>query len=94
MMKTPLVDRMLKKGAPKAWSIEVELLQGKIDYLTATKEEYVGIIDALARQVERLHADNDRLYFACKQALMGIEEGYLPPKITDDLRNALKDGEQ
>jgi len=53
-MKTPLVDRMLKKGAPKAWSIEVELLQAKIDYLTATKEEYAGIIDILARRVEKL----------------------------------------
>ena len=37
--------------------------------------------------------ENERLRFACKQALMGIEEGYLPPKITDDLRDALKEGE-
>ena len=53
-MKTPLVDRMLKKGAPKAWTIEVELLLREIDDLTATKEEYVGYIDMLALQVEEL----------------------------------------
>ena len=56
-MKTPLVDRMLKKGAPKAWTIEVELLLGKIDCLEVTKEEYAGYIDALARQVEQLEAE-------------------------------------
>ena len=55
-MKTPLVDRMLKKGASKAWIIDVEQLERKIERLTVTKEEYAGYIDALARQVEQLEA--------------------------------------
>ena len=56
-MKTPLVDRMLKKGAPNAWIIEVEQLERKIERLTVTKEEYGGYVDALARQVEELKAE-------------------------------------
>ena len=44
--------------------------------------------------VPALRAENERLRFACKQALMGIEEGYLPPKIIDDLRDALLEGSE
>ena len=41
-----------------------------------------------------LIAENERLRFAAKQALMALEEGYDAPKIRQDLRDALKEGER
>jgi len=44
---------------------------------------------SLAIRVTELEAENDKLVFACKQALMAFEDGYDAPKIRQDLRDAL-----
>jgi len=60
----------------------------------ANTYDYLGIVGANWHpgEVAQLEAENDKLTFACKQALMAIEDGYFVPKITDDLRDALKEG--
>ena len=52
MAKTTLIERMEKKGAPKRWIAEVRKLHVKIKELRGLKNEYLDIIDKLARQVK------------------------------------------
>ena len=52
MPKTTLVERMEKKGAPKSWIVEVRGLHSEIKILRNINNEYLDIIDKLARQVE------------------------------------------
>lgn len=54
MPKTPLIERMEKKGAPKNWIAEVRGLHLKIKELRSLNVSYLDIIDKLARQVEEL----------------------------------------
>ncbi len=54
--KTTLIERMEKKGAPKAWIAAVRNLHAQIKELRRLNENYLEIIDKLARQVE---AEND-----------------------------------
>ena len=54
MAKTPLIERMEKKGAPKSWIREVKTKDDRIERLLEIKETYLNIIDSLARQVEEL----------------------------------------
>jgi len=53
MAKTPLLIRMEKYGAPKAWIVEVMQKNAKIDQLLQLNEEYLDIIDTLARENEQ-----------------------------------------
>ena len=55
MAKTPLIERMEKKGAPKSWIREIVSLYLQIKTLQKTLNEYLDIIDILARQVENIH---------------------------------------
>ena len=52
MPKTTLIERMEKKGAPKSWIAEVRSLHVTIKGLRRLNNEYLDIIDKLARQVE------------------------------------------
>ena len=52
MPKTTLIERMEKKGVPKSWIAEVRSLHFKIKELRRLNNEYLEIIDKLARQVE------------------------------------------
>ncbi len=52
MTKTPLIERMQKGGAAKAWIKEVESKDSELERLLALKEEYLNVIDSLARQLE------------------------------------------
>ena len=52
MTKTTLIQRMKKKGAPKSWIAEVRSLHLKIKELRGLSNEYLDIIDELARRVE------------------------------------------
>ena len=52
MPKTTLIERMEKKGAPKSWIAAVRSLHFKIKELRSLNNEYLDIIDKLARQVE------------------------------------------
>jgi len=52
MPKTTLIQRMEKKGAPKSWIAEVRSLHVTIKGLRRLNNEYLDIIDKLARQVE------------------------------------------
>ena len=53
-MKTPLIERMEKKGAPNAWIAEVRAMMNEIEDLKETAQAYLGVIDALAREKEGL----------------------------------------
>ena len=57
MPKASLVERMEKKGAPKAWIREVNTKDDRIERLLEIKETYLNIIDKLAKQVEDLTPD-------------------------------------
>ena len=49
--RTPLVDRMRKKeGIPEAWITEVYNLLREIEELKDERDEYLAIIDTLARE--------------------------------------------
>ena len=48
----PLIERMEKGKAPKAWIAEVAKLQKTIKEKDALLAEYLEVIDALARIVE------------------------------------------
>ena len=52
MPKTTLVERMEKKDAPKSWIAAVRSLYFEIKELRRLNNEYLDIIDSLARQVE------------------------------------------
>ena len=52
MAKTPLIERMEKKGAPKSWIAEVRGLHVNIKELLRTVNYYLDIIDKLAREVD------------------------------------------
>ncbi len=52
MPKTPLIERMEKKGAPKSWIAEVRGLHVNIKELLRTVNYYLDIIDNLAREVD------------------------------------------
>ncbi len=58
-MKTPLIERMEKKGAPKAWITEIRALMNEIESLNETKQEYLDVINTLARENEALRKDDD-----------------------------------
>ena len=60
MPKSPLLDRMKKKEAPKTWITEVQFLHRIIEERDAKLEEYLGIIDSLARKVEALEANTSK----------------------------------
>ncbi len=60
MANTPLIERMKKKDAPKAWVNEVRALLRTIEAKDATIEEYLGVIDSLARKVEALEANTSK----------------------------------
>ncbi len=53
-MKTPLIERMEKAKAPKAWIREVQTKDNRIKQLLELKETYLNIIDRLAREKEQL----------------------------------------
>ena len=52
MPKTPLIERMEKKGAPKSWIAEVRGLHVNIKELQNLNNHYLDIIDKLARKVD------------------------------------------
>ena len=52
MAKTPLIERMEKKGAPKSWIAEVRGLHVNIKELLRTVNYYLDIIDKLAKEVD------------------------------------------
>ena len=56
-MKTPLIERMEKKGAPKTWIREVQTKNNRIEQLLELKEEYLNVIDLLAREKEQLEIE-------------------------------------
>ena len=51
MTKRTLIQRMMRKGAPKSWIGEIAQMLRKIDALEETKKEYLDIIDELATKV-------------------------------------------
>ncbi len=53
-MKTPLIERMEKRKAPKSWIAEVAKLQRTINEKDVKIEEYSNIIDVLAVEKEYL----------------------------------------
>ena len=52
----PLTERMTKGGAAKSWISEVEAKDREIERLEQTKDQYLNIIDLLAREKEELEA--------------------------------------
>jgi len=50
MPKTPLTVRMARAKSPATWINEVYALYRKIEALEEQKEEYLSIIDELARK--------------------------------------------
>lgn len=60
MAKTSLIERMEKKGAPKAWVAEVRTLLRIIKEMDEILETYLNIIDNLARRVEALEANTSK----------------------------------
>lgn len=62
MPKTTLIERMEKKSAPKSWIREVQTKDNHIERLFELLEEYLNVIDMLAREKEQLEADNERLH--------------------------------
>lgn len=60
MAKTPLIERMAKKGAPKSWITEIVSLYLQIENLQKTIDEYLDIIDVLARRVEAFEANTSK----------------------------------
>jgi hypothetical protein len=52
MSKRSLIERMEKKGVPKSWITEVKALLQTIEEKDLKLEEYMGLIDALARKLE------------------------------------------
>lgn len=62
MPKTTLIERMEKKGTPKSWIAEVRSLHFEIKELRRLNNEYLEIIDKLARQVENLKGEYDDDY--------------------------------
>ena len=52
----PLTERMTKGGAAKTWINEVEAKDREIESLEQTKDQYLDIIDLLAREKEELEA--------------------------------------
>ena len=73
MPKTPLIERMQKGGAAKAWIKEVEAKDREIERLEQTKDQYLNTIDLLAREKEELEAGKDRLL----EQLVAGEELYI-----------------
>ena len=57
----PLTERMTKGGAAKAWIKEVEAKDREIESLEQTKDQYLDIIDLLAREKEELEAETEAL---------------------------------
>ena len=55
-MKTHLIVRMEKAKAPKTWIKEVQIKDNRIEQLLELKEEYLNVIDLLAREKEQLEA--------------------------------------
>ena len=53
-MKTSLIERMKKAKAPKTWIREVQTKDNRIEQLLELKEEYLNVIDLLAREKEQL----------------------------------------
>jgi hypothetical protein len=51
MPKTPLIERMEKAGAPKTWILEVLKFARELKEAKDKANEYLGVIDELARQV-------------------------------------------
>ena len=56
MNKTPLIERMQKGGAAKAWIKEVEAKDREIFDLEQIKVQYLSIINLLAFEKEQLEA--------------------------------------
>ena len=92
MPKTPLIERMTKGGAAKAWIKEVETKNKRIERLLELKEEYLNVIDLLACEKELLTKNREchrepeaGLIFlrAC------VEQGRAPD--TGDLKLMLRD---
>lgn len=61
MTKTPLTERMEKAKAPKTWIREVKTKDNRIERLFELLEEYLNIIDLLAREKEQLETENGAL---------------------------------
>ena len=57
----PLTERMTKGGAAKSWIKEVEAKDREIESLEQTKDQYLDIIDLLAREKEGLAEENAEL---------------------------------
>jgi len=70
-----------REYADKVAQLEEELEP----YQRLDEEGYASLAVDLAKR----EAENDKLVFACKQALMAFEDGYDAPKIRQDLRDAL-----
>ena len=57
----PLTERMTKGGAAKTWINEVEAKDREIESLEQTKDQYLDIIDLLAREKEEIEEENASL---------------------------------
>ena len=74
MTKTPLTERMTKGGAAKAWIKEVEAKDREIESLEQTKDQYLNIIDLLAREKEGLEAKLEAIECAeCEKTMLECE---------------------
>ena len=67
----PLTERMTKGGAAKAWIKEVEAKDREIESLEQTKDQYLNIIDLLAREKEGLEAKLEAiLCLECEKTML------------------------
>ena len=65
----PLTERMTKGGAAKSWIKEVEAKDREIESLEQTKDQYLNIIDLLAREKEELEAENKKVVNAAESGI-------------------------
>ena len=66
-MKTPLIERMTKGGAAKAWIKEVEAKDRELERLEQTKDQYLNTINLLACEKEQLEAELEEERYAIEQ---------------------------
>ena len=65
----PLTERMTKANAPKTWIKEVEAKDREIESLEQTKDQYLNIIDLLAREKEGLEEENKKVVNAAESGI-------------------------
>ena len=65
----PLTERMTKGGAAKTWINEVEAKDREIESLEQTKDQYLNIIDLLAREKEGLEEENKKVVNAAESGI-------------------------